>query len=448
MGIMTRMGSQVWPMIENQEFVRAVHSVGVPIVTKADDSLWPCNPEKTIICHFPESREIYSFGSGYGGNALLGKKCFALRIASVIARDEGWLAEHMLIGGVTSPEGKKYYFCAAFPSACGKTNLAMLQPSIPGWKMECVGDDIAWIRIDSSGRMSAINPESGFFGVAPGTNLDSNPNALATVAQNTLFTNVALTPDGDVWWEGMSKKPPDTLIDWRGRPWTPASKEPAAHPNSRFTVSAAQSPIIDPRWEDPNGVEISALMFGGRRASKVPLIYESRSWNHGVYMGSAVSSETTAAAVGQVGNLRHDPFAMVPFCGYNMADYFGHWVKMGRKFKQQLPKFYHVNWFRKNEKGEWLWPGFGQNVRVLKWMFEHKPSDVQETPLGNVPLPESLDLTDLSVSSQNIKELLSVKSSEWKDEVAEMERFYQIFGDKIPSELWHELKDMKSRLVK
>jgi phosphoenolpyruvate carboxykinase (GTP) len=366
-----------------------------------------------------------------------------------MARDENWLAEHMLIGGVTNPQGKKYYFLAAFPSACGKTNLAMLRPTLPGWKMECVGDDIAWIHMKPNGQMVAINPESGFFGVAPGTNSDSNPNAIATISQNTIFTNVALTPDGDVWWEGLTKKKPDNLIDWTGKPWTPNSSTPAAHPNARFTVSAAQCPIIDPRWEDPNGVEVSAIMFGGRRATKVPLIFESKSWEHGVFMGSSVSSETTAAAVGKVGQLRHDPFAMLPFCGYNMADYFGHWLKMGEKFKgDKLPKFYYVNWFRRNEKGDWLWPGFGDNIRVIKWMLEHKPNEAVETPLGYVPTPESIDVRDLNIPKENLNSLLTVKPEEWVEEVSGLKKFYSQFGDKIPSTLHHELNSFEKRVTR
>jgi phosphoenolpyruvate carboxykinase (GTP) len=355
----------------------------------------------------------------------------------------------MLIGGVTSPQGKKYYFAAAFPSACGKTNLAMLRPTLPGWKMECVGDDIAWIHIKPNGQMVAINPENGFFGVAPGTGASSNPNAMATIESNTLFTNVALTPEGDVWWEGMTNKPPDKLTDWQGQPWTPSATTPAAHPNARFTVSAASSPIIDPRWEDPNGVEISAVVFGGRRKTKVPLIFQSRSWKHGVYMGSSVYSETTAAAKGETGKLRHDPFAMLPFCGYNMADYFNHWLKMGEKDGRplpNLPKFYYVNWFRRNEKDQFLWPGFGDNIRVLKWMLEHKPSDAVETPLGLVPTPQSLDLRGLNIPDSNIKTLLSVNAKEWPEEVEDMKKFYNKFGDKVPAVLWDELNSLSKRI--
>jgi len=447
MRIMTRMGEAVWRRLENSEFVRAVHSVGQPIRSPTDDVAWPCNPENTTICHFPETREIFSFGSGYGGNALLGKKCFSLRIASAMARDEGWLAEHMLICGVTSPSGVKKYFAASFPSACGKTNLAMLRSALPGWKVECVGDDIAWMRF-SEGNLRAINPESGFFGVAPGTSFTSNPNAMETIQRDTLFTNVALTNEGDIWWEGMTGTPPDKLIDWNGNPWSSNSKTPAAHPNARFTVAASQSPIIDDHWEDPKGVPISAILFGGRRATNIPLIYGARSWEHGVFLGSIMSSETTAAATGKVGQLRHDPFAMLPFCGYNMGDYFGHWLNVGKKnASSKLPGFYYVNWFRKNESGDWLWPGFGDNIRVLKWIFERSDKSFVDHPIGKLPQPQDLDLSNLSVPTQNLKELLNVDRKAWGEEVQELETYYKTFGDRLPPQLSQQLATLKHNLT-
>lgn len=446
MKLMTRMGKQALAQLGQGTFVPGLHSVGVPLKPNQKDVPWPCNPKDRCIVHFPEERSIWSYGSGYGGNALLGKKCLALRIASAIGRDEGWLAEHMLILGITNPEGKKKYIAAAFPSACGKTNLAMLQPTLPGWKVECVGDDIAWIHLGSDGRLYAINPEDGYFGVAPGTSMKTNPNAMQAIEKNTIFTNVALTSDGDVWWEGIDKAPPPNMISWLGKSWNSASG-PAAHPNSRYTVPSRQCPIYDSEANNPQGVPLSAIIFGGRRGSTIPLIFESLSWRHGVFLGASVSSEMTAAAKGEIGKLRHDPFAMLPFCGYHMGDYFSHWLDMGRRTDpEKLPRIYYVNWFQKDDAGKFLWPGFGENCRVLKWIFERTShmAEAETTPVGHVPA--SLDLTGLKISSETIKTLLSVKKEAWLQECSELESYFQLFEPRMPEELLKELDDLRRRL--
>ncbi len=451
MRLTTRCGDAVLrPLGESDSFVRCVHSVGAPLSDGQSDVPWPCNPENRYIVHFTESRQIWSFGSGYGGNALLGKKCFALRVASVMARDEGWMAEHMLILGITNPEGRKKYFAAAFPSACGKTNLAMMTPTLAGWKVECVGDDIAWLRVKADGRMYAINPEWGFFGVAPGTSQATNPNAMGTLKRDVLFTNVAQTPDDDVWWEGMTEARPPHLTDWRGQAWTPESKSPAAHPNARFTARADQCPSIDPAFDDPRGVPISAILFGGRRPTTVPLVYEAFDWQHGTFIGSTIASETTAAASGEVGQTRRDPMAMLPFCGYHMGDYFAHWLDIpSTTTPDRLPKIFAVNWFRRDARGKYLWPGFGDNARVLKWIFERTDglASAQLTPIGFVPTPGQLDMSGLNLPEPDIKTLCEVDRHAWQLEAASIRDYHARFGEHLPRELRAELDALEERLA-
>jgi phosphoenolpyruvate carboxykinase (GTP) len=455
MRIMTRMGLPVLDALgKGANFVPCVHSVGAPLRQSQEDSAWPCDPSNTQIVHFPEQRRIWSYGSGYGGNALLGKKCLALRIASSIAREEGWLAEHMLIVGVTNPAGKKKYFAAAFPSACGKTNFAMMVPKRPGWKIECVGDDIAWMRIKEDGRLYAVNPEYGFFGVAPGTSYETNPSAMDSIGSNTIFTNVALTPDRDVWWEDMTEDTPEELTSWLRTRWHPDSAYgPASHPNARFTAPISQCPVLDPEWDSPEGVPIEGIIFGGRRSSSVPLVYQARDWEHGVFVGASMNSETTAAAAGVRGVLRPDPFAMKPFCGYNMGDYFAHWLSFSeRTDRSKLPKIFHVNWFRKDAAGKFLWPGFGDNIRVVDWIFDRcdkaddDKSNAVDSPIGLLPSPGAIDTDDLNLPADKLDELFAIRPSEWLSEVESSRKFLAKFGDHLPETIQDQIDNLVARL--